>query len=64
MTSISNVTVGTEIKGRYFTMIVTEIKNNRIFGFDKQRFIKTGKEENISIKISDLKNPHYKVSFS
>ncbi len=44
-------------------MIVTEIKNNRIFGFDKQRFIKTGKEENISIKTSDLKNPHYKVNF-
>lgn len=64
MTNVSNVTVGTEIQGKYFTMIVTEVKNNRIFGFDKQRFIKTGKEENISIKISDLKNPHYKVSFS
>jgi len=43
-------------------MIVTEIKNNRIFGFDKRRFIKTGKEEDIYIKISDLKNPHYKVN--
>ncbi len=63
MTNASNITVGTEIEGRYFTMIVTEIKNNRIFGFDKQRFIKTGKEENISIKTSDLKNPHYKVNF-
>lgn len=63
MTNASNITVGTEIEGRYFTMIVTEIKNNRIFGFDKRRFIKTGEEENISIKTSDLKNPHYKVNF-
>jgi len=43
-------------------MIVTEIKNNRIYRFNKRRFIKTGKEENISIKTSDLKNPHYKVN--
>ena len=55
----ADIKIGTEIIGRYQTMIVTKLGEKRVYGYDKKRFEKVGKKESCSFDLEKLTNPHY-----
>ena len=52
----ANIKVGTEIIGKYQTMVVTKVETKRVYGYDKKRFEKVGKKESCSFDLEKLTN--------
>jgi hypothetical protein len=53
------IQIGTILKGRYQTMVVTKITKKRVYGYDKRNFDKRGKKSEVSMCWDILLNPHY-----
>jgi len=53
------IQIGSILKGRYQTMVVTRVSKKRVYGYDKINFEKRGKKSEISMSWDVLLNPHY-----